>query len=34
MPTYEYQCENCDYRFEKFQNMSDAHIKECPQCGQ
>ena len=33
MPTYEYLCESCGYRFEKFQNMSDAPIKECPKCG-
>jgi putative FmdB family regulatory protein len=33
MPTYEYLCESCRYRFEKFQNISDAPIKECPKCG-
>ncbi len=32
MPTYEYQCENCGYEFEEFQNMTDARIKECPKC--
>lgn len=32
MPTYEYQCENCGYRFEKFQPMSDGPIRECPRC--
>jgi len=33
MPTYEYQCDECGHRFEKFQNMSDAPVKNCPQCG-
>ena len=33
MPTYEYQCENCGYKFEKFQKMNDKALKECPKCG-
>lgn len=33
MPTYEYQCGNCGYKFEKFQQMSDKALKECPKCG-
>ena len=33
MPTYEYQCESCGYKFEKFQNMNDDRLKECPKCG-
>ncbi|MGD9014487.1 MAG: zinc ribbon domain-containing protein [Candidatus Omnitrophota bacterium] len=32
MPTYEYQCIDCGYRFEKFQMMSDNPIKTCPKC--
>jgi len=32
MPTYEYQCENCGYKFEKFQKMSDKPMKKCPKC--
>ncbi len=32
MPTYEYQCEHCGYKFEKFQNMSDESLKEYPKC--
>jgi len=32
VPTYEYQCEHCGYKFEKFQNMSDEPLKECPKC--
>jgi putative FmdB family regulatory protein len=33
MPTYEYQCEACGNRFEKFQSITAAPIKKCPQCG-
>ncbi len=33
MPTYEYECGKCGLHFEKFQNMSDAPLKECPECG-
>ncbi len=33
MPTYEYQCEDCGYKFEKFQKMNDQPIKTCPKCG-
>lgn len=33
MPTYEYVCESCGYRFEAFQNMSDSPLTTCPQCG-
>lgn len=32
MPTYEYLCESCGYKFEKFQKMSDKPIKKCPKC--
>lgn len=32
MPTYEYECRECGFRFEKFQNMTDEPIKECPEC--
>ena len=32
MPTYEYQCQECGYEFEKFQYMSEDPIKECPKC--
>lgn len=32
MPTYEYKCENCGYKFEKFQGMSDKPIESCPSC--
>ena len=33
MPTYEYKCKDCGYKFEQFQNMSDKPLKKCPSCG-
>ncbi|MDR2576316.1 MAG: zinc ribbon domain-containing protein [Treponema sp.] len=33
MPTYEYECKKCSYRFEVFQSMSDEPVKKCPECG-
>jgi len=33
MPTYEYQCENCGHRFEKFQSIKAPAIRKCPECG-
>ncbi len=33
MPTYEYECRSCGYRFEKFQSMSAEPLKKCPKCG-
>lgn len=32
MPTYSYQCKNCRHILEAFQKMSDAALKECPNC--
>jgi len=32
MPIYEYKCIQCNYRFEKRQNMNDRPIEFCPQC--
>lgn len=32
MPTYEYECLNCSFRFEEFQKMTDEPIKICPEC--
>ncbi|MFB3896433.1 MAG: FmdB family zinc ribbon protein [bacterium] len=32
MPTYEYQCDNCGYKFEEFQKMTEAPLKKCPKC--
>jgi len=33
MPTYDYECEKCGNKFEKFQQMKDDLIKTCPKCG-
>ncbi len=32
MPTYEYQCNKCNYKFEKFQSITAAPLKNCPKC--
>jgi putative FmdB family regulatory protein len=33
MPTYEYQCESCGRRFERFQRISESPLAQCPDCG-
>ena len=33
MPTYDYQCDACDHRFELFQSITADPIKKCPECG-
>lgn len=33
MPTYDYQCDACDYTFELFQSISEPIKKKCPECG-
>jgi putative FmdB family regulatory protein len=32
MPTYQYQCTNCSYEFEEFQQITEDPIKVCPKC--
>ena len=32
MPTYEYECQKCHYRFEVFQSIKDKPKTTCPQC--
>jgi len=32
MPTYEYECTKCGYRFERFQKITDPPRKRCPRC--
>ena len=34
MPTYDYQCEACDYAFEEYQSITAKPIRKCPSCGQ
>lgn len=33
MPTYEYECNFCNHRFEAIQKMMDEPLKQCPECG-
>ena len=33
MPLYEYQCQDCHFRFEKLQRLSDPPPAKCPECG-
>jgi putative FmdB family regulatory protein len=33
MPTYEYECDACGYRFEKKQGFHDKPVARCPKCG-
>ena len=32
MPTYDYICTECNYKFERFQSMLDEPIRVCPIC--
>jgi putative FmdB family regulatory protein len=32
MPTYEYKCTECEYKFEEFQSMKAEAISVCPEC--
>jgi len=33
MPTYDYKCDSCGHRFEKFQSITAPVIRKCPACG-
>ncbi len=33
MPLYEYECQDCHFRFEKLQRFSDPPPPKCPECG-
>ncbi|CAN7183884.1 zinc ribbon domain-containing protein [Caballeronia sp. dw_19] len=33
MPIYAYRCESCGFEKDALQKMSDAPLKQCPQCG-
>jgi putative FmdB family regulatory protein len=33
MPIYEYRCTECGFQKEALQKLSDAPLKDCPQCG-
>ena len=34
MPTYEYECTNCDHRFERMQGINDKPLITCVKCGE
>ncbi|MCF6224758.1 MAG: zinc ribbon domain-containing protein [Xanthomonadales bacterium] len=34
MPIYEYQCQQCDHKFDKLQKISADPLVDCPDCGQ
>ena len=33
MPTYQYLCENCRHKFERFQRITAKPLRKCPKCG-
>lgn len=33
MPTYDYECKNCDHTWEVFQSIKANPIRKCPNCG-
>ena len=33
MPTYEYECQKCGYRFEQFQSIKAPPLENCPREG-
>lgn len=33
MPTYEYECKQCNKIFEVFQSIKAEKLKTCPECG-
>ena len=32
MPTYDYQCDGCGHKFERFQSFKDEALRKCPKC--
>ena len=33
MPTYDYLCDSCGHKFEKFQSITARSLRKCPKCG-
>jgi putative FmdB family regulatory protein len=33
MPTYDYECQACKHKFEKFQSIKAKPVRKCPKCG-
>lgn len=34
MPLYEYECEDCQQRFEVIKQTGDDPVEDCPRCGE
>ncbi len=32
MPTYDYLCDSCGHKFEKFQSITARPLRKCPNC--
>ena len=32
MPTYEYECQGCGHRFERFHGINETPVEACPEC--
>ena len=32
MPTYEYECDACQHKFEELQSITEKPLKKCPKC--
>lgn len=32
MPTYDFECEKCEHKFEQWQSFNDEPLKDCPAC--
>jgi putative FmdB family regulatory protein len=32
LPTYEYECDACQHKFEELQSFSDPVLTKCPKC--
>ena len=33
MPTYDYECRECEHLFEEFQSITAKPLRRCPECG-
>lgn len=33
MPTYDYECSQCDHKWEEFQSITAKPLRKCPECG-
>ena len=33
MPTYDYECPDCEHAFEEFQSITAKPLRKCPECG-